>query len=142
VNQPEFLEYCKTILSNFGLAGVNVSFTSPPYFDREKYSKEPVTVQLDVSRIPSMENEIPEGYDCNVHELLIPGGKFYLNISNTYESDGTINPMEQDTVTFFTESGMKPVKTYKMVLSGSSKSVNRVEVGVPHKFEPVFVFEK
>ena len=34
---PEFLDYCKDTLKLYGLSGVNVALTSPPYFDREKY---------------------------------------------------------------------------------------------------------
>ena len=81
----------------------------------------------------------------NVHELLIPMGCFYLNISNTQEPNGKVNPMETDSVTFFQECGMKSVKTYKMLLSstGSSKSVNFIgDDEINHKFEPIFVFEK
>jgi hypothetical protein len=140
---PEFLNFCKTVLSNFGLAGVNVSLTSPPYFDREKYSKDKSQSNLMYPKYPVWRIKFLKGMIDNVHELLIPGGRFYLNISNTYEKDGTVNPMENDTVTFFKESGMNPVNTYKMLLSGSPISVNCVEIGgVPHKYEPIFVFEK
>jgi len=148
---PEFLKYCKTVLSGFGLAGANVSFTSPPYFDREKYSKDKAQSYLKYKKYSLWRIKFLKGMIDNVHELLIPGGRFYLNISNTLEPNGRINPMESDSVTFFSESGMKEVKTYKMMLSGSSKSEHMVSVGFPeinpemnpeHKFEPVFVYEK
>jgi len=139
---PEFLEYCKSILKLYGQSGVNVSLTSPPYFNREKYSKDKSQSYLMYPTYQEWRIKFLKGMIDNVHNLLIPGGKFYLNISNTYEPNGTVNPMEQDSVTFFTECGMKPVTTYKMLLSGSSKSVNRVGEGINHKFEPVFVFEK
>jgi hypothetical protein len=139
---PEFLNYCKTVLSNFGLSGVNVSLTSPPYFDREKYSKDKAQSNLMYPTYPVWRIKFLKGMIDNVHELLIPGGKFYLNIANTYEPDGTLNPLEQDTVTFFTELEMKPVRHYKMLLSGSSKSVNYIRKGINHKFEPIFVYEK
>ena len=83
-----------------------------------------------------------KGMIDNVHELLLPEGRFYLNISNTYEPNGTVYPMEKDSVTFSKECGMKHINTYKMLLSGSSKSVNKVGEGINHKFEPIFVFEK
>ena len=140
---PEFLNFCKTVLSSIGLTGVNVSFTSPPYFDREKYSTDTSQSYLMYPEYPEWKIKFLKGMIDNVNELLIPGGKFYLNISNTYEKNGTVNPMEKDSVTFLQESGMKSVNNYKMLLSGSSNSVNCVEMGnVPHKFEPVFVFEK
>jgi hypothetical protein len=147
----EFLDYCKTVLKNFGLKSVNVSFTSPPYFNREKYSKDKSQSYLMYPTYPLWRIKFLKGMIDNVHELLLPGGRFYLNISNTLEPDGRINPMESDSVTFFRECGMKEVKTYKMMLSGSSKSDHMVSVGFPeidpelspeHKYEPVFVYEK
>ena len=142
---PEFLEYCKRTLNLYGLSGVNVSLTSPPYFNREKYSKDPSQSYLKYKTYPEWRIKFLKGMIDNVHELLNPGGCFYLNISNTYEPNGIVNPMETDSVTFFQGCGMKPVKTYKMLLSstGSSKSVNFIgDDEINHKFEPIFVFEK
>lgn len=139
---PEFLDYCKSILKLYGNSGVNVSLTSPPYFNREKYSKDPSQSYLKYPTYSEWRIKFLKGMIDNVHELLIPGGNFYLNISNTYEPNGVVYPMESDTVTFFQECGMKPVTTYKMLLQGSSQSVNYIGDGIDHKFEPVFVFEK
>ncbi len=139
---PEFLDYCKTTLKTLGNSGVNVSLTSPPYFNREKYSGDSPQSYLMYKTYPEWRVKFLKGMIDNVHELLIPGGCFYLNISNTYESNGKVNPMEKDSVTFFQECGMNPVKTYKMLLSGSSKSVNYIKEGINHKYEPIFVFEK
>ena len=140
---PEFLEHCKTVLSNFGLAGVNVSFTSPPYFNREKYSEDE---GQSFRRYPTY-SEWRIGFLSemikNVHQLLLPGMRFYLNISDTLEPNGDVNPMESDSCLFFQECGMTEVTTYKMVLSGKSDSKHKVNVGITeHKFEPVFVYQK
>jgi len=139
---PEFLDYCKRTLKLYGNSGVNVSLTSPPYFNREKYSKDKSQSYLMYPTYPEWRIKFLKGMIDNVHELLIPGGNFYLNISNIYEPNGIVYPMEMDSVTFFQECGMKPVTTYKMLLQGTSKSVNFVGEGIDHKFEPIFVFEK
>ena len=140
---PEFLDYCKSVLDKIGLSGVNVSFTSPPYFNREKYSKDKGQSYLRYPTYPEWSDKFLSGMINNVHELLSPGSRFYLNISNTLEPDGKVNPLEIDSCRFLEELGMCSIMTYKMVLSGSSDSEHKVTVGfVPHKYEPVFVYEK
>jgi hypothetical protein len=78
----------------------------------------------------------------NVHELLVPHGRFYLNIANTKEQ-GDTNRMQDDSVRILKKTGMREVITYKMTLSGTCRSENAVIInGICKKYEPVFVSEK
>ena len=140
---PEFLDYCKSVLNNYCLSGVNVSLTSPPYYNREKYSDDDAQSYKRYKTYPVWRDKFLQGTIKNVSQLLLPYGRFYLNIADTLEPDGSENPMESDSIRFFKECGMKEVKTYKMLLSGSSDSKHKVRIDSPeHKFEPVFVYEK
>jgi len=140
---PEFLNYCQRILRQLNVSGVNVALTSPPYFCQEWYSK-------DKAQSCEMYREYKTWVDCflsgmikNVHTLLQPKGRFYLNIANTTK-DRKKYPLESDSVRLLKEQGMKEVITYKMVLSGKPTGSHKVTVPgkKPKKFEPVFVYEK
>ena len=139
---PYFLKYCKDTLKFYGLSGVNVALTSPPYFNREKYDGDQQSYKV-YPTYPEWTTGFLKGMIKNVHELLLPGGRFYLNIADTLEPNGHVNPLESDSCKYFQECGMEKIITYKMLLKGSSKSKNRVRYGAyEYKFEPIFVYQK
>jgi hypothetical protein len=148
---PEFLSYCKGVLSDLNVSGANVALTSPPYFDQEQYSKDPSQSCVKYRNdYPSWVQNFLSGMIKNVYELLQPKGRFYLNIANT-KKGSKLFPSETESVRLLKEHGMKEVVTYKMLLSGVPNK-NCVNVtSVPNiktkeiklkKFEPVFVYEK
>lgn len=139
---PEFLNFCKGVLSDLNVSGVNVALTSPPYFNREQYSKDE---NQSFNKYPLYQQWVDNfltGMINNVFELLVPFGRFYLNIANTKEKGGT-NLMQDDSIRLLKATGMNEVIIYKMLLSGNATSENAVIVnGRRKKYEPVFVFEK
>lgn len=138
----EFLDYCKSVLSDLNLSGVNVALTSPPYFDREQYSKDENQSFKKYPIYKQWVDNFLTGMIKNVHELLVPHGRFYLNIANTKEQ-GDTNRMQDDSVRILKKTGMSEVITYKMTLSGTCRSENAVIInGICKKYEPVFVSEK
>ena len=148
---PEFLNYCKVILNELNVSGVNVALTSPPYFDQEQYSKHPTQCCVKYRNdYPNWVQTFLSGMIKNVYELLQPKGRFYLNIANTKKGSKLL-PSETESVRILKEHGMKEVVIYKMLLSGKPPKgcVNVVSVKnmttkkiTLKKFEPVFVYEK
>lgn len=138
----EFLIYCKKILSELNVSGVSVALTSPPYFDREQYSTDENQSYKKYPVYQQWADTFLKGMINNVHTLLLPQGRFYLNIANT-KTQGDKNPMQDDSVRMLKGIGMEEVTTYKMTLSGTCRSENAVIInGIFKKYEPVFVFEK
>jgi len=115
--------------------------TSPPYFNREQYSTDENQSFKKYPVYKQWVDNFLTGMIKNVHELLIPNGRFYLNIANTKEQ-GDTNHMQDDSVKLLKKAAMREVIIYKMTLSGTCKSVNAVIInGICKKYEPVFVFE-
>jgi hypothetical protein len=142
---PEFLNYCEGVLSDLNVSGVNVALTSPPYFCQEQYSKDEAQscVKYRDDYNGWVDNFLT-GMIKNVHTLLQPTGRFYLNIANTTKNSKK-HPLQSDSVRLMTEQGMREVITYKMLLMGNPNMncENVVLVnGKRKKFEPIFVFEK
>lgn len=142
---PAFYKFCRKIMDQYEVSGGQLSLTSPPYFNREKYGG---------IGCEGQSHENYKGYELwrdgflkgtirNISKLLLPEGRFYLNIANL--KDGKlIHPLESDSLKFSEKSGLYFIKTYKMLLSSTGKgSINQVIVNEkPRKFEPIFVLEK
>jgi len=108
---------------------VDLCFTSPPYFDTEKYSSDQTQSFV---RFPSV-RLWNEGFLAktvtNAYNALKHGGRMILNVSDTK----THQTLEADTVTYAENVGFVLEKTFRLVLSSMSGGV---------KSEPVFVFKK
>ena len=108
----------------------DLCFTSPPYFDTEKYSDEPTQSYI---KYPS-EREWIDGFltdtikNCN-HGLK-PNGYMILNIANTPKH----KTIEDETIRISKENGFIHEETIYLILSSVS--------GKGQKLEPVFVFKK
>jgi len=109
---------------------LDLCFTSPPYFDTEKYSDELTQSYL---KYPSEDRWI-DGflYDTisNCYCGLKKGGYMLMNIANT--SSGT--SIENATTQISEKIGFRYIKTLKLTLSSIA--------GKGQKYEPVFVFKK
>lgn len=109
---------------------IDLCFTSPPYFNTEKYSNEPTQSYI---KYPT-ENEWVNGYlkdtICNCYEALKMGGYMIINIANVKTS----NILEESTVSLAKEQGFKYINTLYLILSSIS--------GKGIKKEPVFIFQK
>jgi len=109
---------------------VDLCFTSPPYFDTERYSDEPTQ---SYKKYPSEElwiNGFLTKTIQNCHYGLKPNGYMILNIANTRQHAN----IETRTVEISEETGFELVDTLYLVLSSVA--------GKGEKLEPVFVFRK
>ncbi len=109
---------------------VDLCFTSPPYFDTEKYSDEPTQSYL---KYPS-ETEWIDGFLTetikNCHYGLKSGGYMLLNIADTPKYKN----IEEETVNISKKIGFDYINTNYLILSSVS--------GKGVKLEPIFVFKK
>ena len=142
---PAFYKFCRKIMDQYEVSGGQLSLTSPPYFNREKYGGIGCEGQSheNYKEYELWRDGFLRGSIRNISKLLLPEGRFYLNIANLKEGK-LIHPLESDSLKFSEQSGLNCIKTYKMLLSSSGKgSINQVIVNEkPRKFEPIFVLEK
>ena len=113
---------------------VDLCFTSPPYFDTEKYSDEPTQSYI---KYPTQDKWI-DGFLYltieNCYESLKKNGYLLLNIANT--SSG--KSIEEGTLRIAKGFGLKHEKTLQLSLS----TLARGGEGTGFKYEPIFVFKK
>lgn len=108
----------------------DMAFTSPPYFNTEKYSNEDTQ---SFKRYPTYEKWVAgflEPMICNCRHGLKNNGYLLLNVADTK----TAPTLERDTVKTAEKNGFKHTDTLFMVLSSIA--------GKGVKTEPIFVFEK
>jgi hypothetical protein len=109
---------------------LDLCFTSPPYFDTEKYSEEETQ---SYKKYPT-ENDWINGFlketISNCYYGLKPGKKMLINIAKTTKYKN----IEQETINVSQEIGFKHIDTLYLILSSVS--------GNGQKLEPIFVFEK
>lgn len=115
---------------------LDLCFTSPPYFDLEKYSNESTQSYL---KFKDKENWI-EGFLRptfeNCHYGLKQYGVMLINIADPKGKDN-IN-LESKTIRVAEESGFKLVKYLKLALS----NVNMRKKEKKFKYEPIYLFIK
>lgn len=105
-------------------------FTSPPYFDCEKYSEEPTQSYI---RYPTLSKWVAgflEPLVSNAYDALKHNGVFVLNIANTKNAKN----IEELSRLFADIVGFKLEDTLKLTLSSIA--------GKGVKYEPMFVFRK
>lgn len=111
--------------------GIDLCFTSPPYFNTENYSEEETQ---SCHRYPTIE-EWNENFlrrtIKNCKDVLKPNGKLILNVANVL----THKTLEEDTLRIAKEEGFSLKETLQLKLSTISYKGG-------HKHEPVFVFEQ
>ena len=109
---------------------VDLCFTSPPYFDTEKYSTE---ISQSFRKFPTPDEWL-DGFlgqtIKNCHVALKANGTMVLNVANVKSMPN----LESETVRIAEENGFELVDTLYLILSSiAGKGVKR---------EPVFVFKK
>lgn len=109
---------------------LDLCFTSPPYFDTEKYADESTQ---SYNKFPSRE-DWGSGFlrktFSNCYHGLKPGGYMLINIANTPK----YKDLEEMTIKYATEVGFTHVETLQLVLSAV--------MGDGRKYEPIFCFKK
>ena len=109
---------------------IDLCFTSPPYFNTEKYSNEETQSYIKYSTPEKWINGYLTETIRNCFIGLKENGYMIINISNVKSCD----ILEQSTVNIAKEIGFKHVDTYNLILSSIS--------GKGVKKEPVFIFQK
>ena len=135
-------EIIQSVSEEYQPNDIDLAFSSPPYFNLEKYSDEETQCMV---RYPTL-NEWFSGYAeptiKNIYKGLNKDGIFATNIAD-YKTYGQKEPVEvvQTWISNAERIGFKHVKTIKMMLNtrpgvGNNKTEGR------EKFEGVYVFQK
>tara|TARA_Y100001973_G_C5151532_1_gene308390 strand:+ start:212 stop:1252 length:1041 start_codon:yes stop_codon:yes gene_type:complete len=109
---------------------LGLCFTSPPYFDTEKYSNEDTQSYIKYPSEDGWLNGFMRDTLMNCHYGLKPGGYLVLNIANTKSAKN----IEEGLLSLAKGTGFKHTRTMQLVLSSIS--------GAGYKYEPVYVFKK
>lgn len=110
---------------------VDLCFTSPPYFNTERYTDEPDQSYQKFPEVESWNEGFLRKTIKNCKDALKPNGKLILNVANVL----THKTLEDDTLRIAQEEGFSLKETLQLKLSTISYKGG-------HKHEPVFVFEK
>lgn len=122
------------LLPSMESGSVDLVFSSPPYFDRERYSSEPSQSYV---RYPTYEEWLRDFLQPVLREcrrVLVPGGHLLINVAdvNGYKlTDDTLRLASQ----YFTHA-----RTLRLRLG--HKPYLRQRTGEVFKYEPVFVLRK
>ena len=115
---------------------LDLCFTSPPYFDLEKYADEPTQSYVKFNTKDAwIEGFLRPTFE-NCHYGLKDDGCMLINIADV-KGKHNIN-LEEKTVQVAEEVGFRLVKTIKLALS----NINLWGKDVKFKYEPIFIFIK
>ncbi len=109
---------------------LDMCFTSPPYFDTEKYSDEETQSYVKYPSHDAWINGYLKDTVDNCRRGLKRDGVLLLNIAAVR----SFPKIEEETISVVTQSGFELVKTWRLALSLLLK--------VGYKYEPIFVFVK
>jgi hypothetical protein len=121
---------------------VDLAFSSPPYFNLEKYSDEPTQCMVNYTTL----DEWFDGYVVptmtNIHNGLNSDGVFATNIAD-YKTYGQKEPVEvcERWIATAEKIGFKHTGTIKMMLN-TRPGVGNDKLAGREKFEGVYVFTK
>lgn len=134
---------------------VDMVFTSPPYFNREKYSDDGNQSAVKFgSSYESWRDGFLKPTLKTAVEWLKPGGYLLWNIADVLVSGTGYLPLEKDSIDTLISLGMVQEPTMKMTLASMPGAQRLDENGIPkcknyckvdgkyHKMEPIFVFRK
>ena len=151
---PEFLNFCKDKLSKLKINGCQMGLTSPPYFNRERYSEDKNQSWVKYgSSYESWSKGFLKPTISNISELMVEGGIFYLNIADINHNSKQL-PLERDTTDGGDEYSCSSTGVYKMLMStmtgnnknketgGQPKNSVKVSGDGFKKFEPIFILKK
>ncbi len=106
-------------------------FTSPPYYNTEKYSTEKTQSYIKYPTYDQWMNGFLNKLIYNSMECLKKGGYFIINVANTKYA----KTLEYDFMELMKWYNVKLIKEYRMALSLQHS-------GGKFKYEPIFVFQK
>lgn len=112
---------------------IDFAFTSPPYFDTEKYSNDEGQSYIKFKTKDAWLDGFLKETFARVHTCLKPKRIMAINIANV----PNYKTIEDDAVKAALEVGFEHVDTWKLALS---KPPTKNKTGF--KYEPVFIFKK
>jgi DNA modification methylase len=114
---------------------LDLCFTSPPYFDNERYSDEATQSYIKFPTKERWMNGFMRQTLANCHMGLKPHGRLVINIANV----PSYPRLEADLVATAESTGWILERTLKLLLSAMPGSRHKETW---HKDEPIFVFKK
>ena len=116
--------------------GLDLCFTSPPYFDLEKYSDEPTQSYIKYNTKQAwIDGYLRKTFE-NCYYGLKDGGHMIINIADI-KGKNNIN-LELETIFVAENVGFMHVNTHQLALSNVNLHVKEDK----YKYEPVYVFKK
>ena len=109
---------------------LDLCFTSPPYFDTEKYADEDTQSFMKYPTQSKWINGFLQKTIENCHQGLKENGYMLINIANTPK----YKFIEEETIRIAKDLGFKQEETIELTLSSI--------MGAGYKYEPIFVFKK
>ena len=147
------LNYLNTLLANPGTlvqsvseefqpTDIDLAFSSPPYFNLEKYSDEETQCMVRYSTLDEWFSGYAEHTIKNIYDSLNKDGIFATNIADykTYSQKEPIHVVNH-WITISERIGFKHISTIKMMLN-TRPGVGNDKLAGREKFEGVYVFEK
>ena len=140
-NNPKFQKY---------KGKLDISFTSPPYFNREQYSQDENQSFKAYGEYEDWRDNFLRPTLTTIYEYLKNDRYILWNIADIKIGESTYYPLEQDSIDILNELGceykgkLKMLMTRMVGLDPSKSGIkNAVEYqGKQYKFEPIFVFHK
>ena len=140
-NNPKFQKY---------KGKLDLSFTSPPYFNREQYSQDENQSFKAYGEYEDWRDNFLRPTLTTIYEYLKNDRYILWNIADIKIGKSTYYPLEQDSIDILNELGceykgkLKMLMTRMVGLDPSKSGIkNAVEYqGKQYKFEPIFVFHK
>jgi hypothetical protein len=140
-NNPKFQKY---------KGKLDLSFTSPPYFNREQYSQDENQSFKAYGEYEDWRDNFLRPTLTTIYEYLKNDRYILWNIADIKIGKSTYYPLEQDSIDILKELGceykgkLKMLMTRMVGLDPSKSGIkNAVEYqGKQYKFEPIFVFHK
>jgi hypothetical protein len=129
---------------------LDLSFTSPPYFNREQYSQDEKQSFKAYGEYEDWRDNFLRPTLTTIYEYLKNDRFILWNIADIKIGESTYYPLEQDSIDILKELGceykgkLKMLMTRMVGLDPSKSGIkNAVEFeGKQYKFEPIFVFYK
>ena len=140
-NNPKFQKY---------KGKLDLSFTSPPYFNREQYSQDEKQSFKAYGEYEDWRDNFLRPTLTTIYEYLKNDRYILWNIADIKIGESTYYPLEQDSIDILTELGCEYKGKIKMLMTrmvGLDPSKSGIKNSVEHegktyKFEPIFVFHK
>jgi hypothetical protein len=140
-NNPRFQKY---------KGKLDISFTSPPYFNREQYSQDEKQSFKAYGEYEDWRDNFLRPTLTTIYEYMKNDRYILWNIADIKIGESTYYPLEQDSIDILNELGCEYKGKIKMLMTrmvGLDPSKSGIKNSVEHngkayKFEPIFVFHK